>query len=196
MKSLKEYLLEAVTENPHEIARKNAMLPIEKGGLGLPETNTASDRAKAMGFDIDNIVYHGTDEKFKEFDPKTIGSNHIDSRNGGFFFTQSQRVASSYGKHVNPYLLKKDNAHIIELPTINPRFEDPNYPTKVYHNPIDVYDTKSADLLDKARYDDRDSITVKGFKNNDLRVVFKPHHIRSLDAAFDPMKKDSGDLLA
>jgi len=35
--------------NAHEIAQKNAALPVEKGGLGLPPNNTAMDRARAMG---------------------------------------------------------------------------------------------------------------------------------------------------
>lgn len=34
---------------------------VEKGGLGfLTPDNTAMDRARAMGFDVDNPVYHGT----------------------------------------------------------------------------------------------------------------------------------------
>lgn len=42
----------------HKIAQKNAALPVEKGGLGLPPNNTAMDRASAMGFDTP--VYRGT----------------------------------------------------------------------------------------------------------------------------------------
>jgi len=39
-----------------EIAKRNAALPIEQGGLGLPIKNTPMDRAKAMGFFTDNPV--------------------------------------------------------------------------------------------------------------------------------------------
>jgi hypothetical protein len=45
-------------EEAFKTAQKNAALPVEKGGLGLPKNNTALDRAKAMGFDTN--VYHGT----------------------------------------------------------------------------------------------------------------------------------------
>ncbi len=31
----------------HEIAQKNASLPVSEGGLGLPPNNTAIDRARA-----------------------------------------------------------------------------------------------------------------------------------------------------
>lgn len=44
------------------LAQQRAALPIEQGGLGLPPTNTAMDRAKAMGFDTD--VYHATPADF------------------------------------------------------------------------------------------------------------------------------------
>ena len=36
-------------EVAHEVAQKNAALPVSKGGLGLPPNNTAMDRARAMG---------------------------------------------------------------------------------------------------------------------------------------------------
>ena len=35
--------------------------------LNLPENNTATDRAKAMGFDTDNVLYHGSLKDFDEF---------------------------------------------------------------------------------------------------------------------------------
>ena len=47
-------------ELAHDLAQQRAALPIAKGGLGLPASNTAMDRAKAMGFDTD--VYHGTNQ--------------------------------------------------------------------------------------------------------------------------------------
>jgi hypothetical protein len=41
-----------------DLAQQRAALPVEQGGLGLPANNTAMDRAKAMGFDVD--AYHST----------------------------------------------------------------------------------------------------------------------------------------
>lgn len=51
-----------------ETARKNAVKM-----LGLPENNTAMDRAKALGFDVD--AFHGTTGDVRNFDPKMRGSN-------------------------------------------------------------------------------------------------------------------------
>ena len=63
-------------EKAQEIASKNA-----ETLLGLPKGNTAMDRAKAMGFDINNPVYHGTEADIKKFrDRKStrLNSSHTD----------------------------------------------------------------------------------------------------------------------
>jgi len=47
----------------HELARQNAVTM-----LGLPENNTAMDRARALGFNVDRPVYHSTKADFEGFD--------------------------------------------------------------------------------------------------------------------------------
>lgn len=64
-------------------AQKNAALPIEKGGLGLPTDNTAMDRAKAMGFDTS--LYHGRYKDYSAIDP-----------NKTFYATPDPEYASVY----------------------------------------------------------------------------------------------------
>lgn len=49
---------QAPREEALRIAQENAAKPVSEGGLGLPPDNTAMDRARAMGFDVN--VYHGT----------------------------------------------------------------------------------------------------------------------------------------
>ena len=68
------------------IAQRNAALPIEQGGLGLPANNTAMDRAAAMGFDTD--VFHGTSKDFLTFNPdKEV------------FAAELPEIANLYGKY-------------------------------------------------------------------------------------------------
>jgi hypothetical protein len=43
-------------EQAHLTAQRNAALPVNQGGLGLAPDNTAMDRARAMGFDVE--AYH------------------------------------------------------------------------------------------------------------------------------------------
>lgn len=59
-------------EQRHLIAQRNAALPVEQGGLGLPPNNTAMDRAKAMGA-VD--AYHGTSSDVMQLDPRLFGSS-------------------------------------------------------------------------------------------------------------------------
>lgn len=54
-------------ELAHELAQRNASLPVEQGGLGLHPDNTAMDRAKAMGYLTDMPMYHGTSADVDEF---------------------------------------------------------------------------------------------------------------------------------
>jgi hypothetical protein len=83
-------------ETAQETARRNATLPVSEGGLGLPATNTAMDRAKAMGFDTNKTWYHGTDAKdFNSFNPMT-------------YLSESPSEASAYGFVDN--LINKERA--------------------------------------------------------------------------------------
>ena len=80
--------------------------------LGLPPDNTAMDRARAMGFDVDNIFYHGTTKDFDAFelDPNKVGSRERDFSHlgkayegkyyfsgDGIYLTQNQEVARYFG---------------------------------------------------------------------------------------------------
>lgn len=79
-----------------EIARRNAVTM-----MGLPEGNTAADRAKVMGFDTP--AYHGTVHDVKEFDPSSRGKTTAAmSSRRGFFFASNPNVASTYANALNP----------------------------------------------------------------------------------------------
>lgn len=63
---------EAPYDEAHRIAQRNAALPVEQGGLGLPPDNTAMDRARAMGFDTDAL--HGSASGgITKFDESQLG---------------------------------------------------------------------------------------------------------------------------
>jgi hypothetical protein len=91
-----------------EIAQRNASLPIEQGGLGLPPNNTAMDRAKAMGYETP--VFHGTNADIKAFNVegkgKTSGAGAFTTTNP---VTAETYVSASGEGNILPLLLKKDN---------------------------------------------------------------------------------------
>ncbi len=92
-------------EQAHLLAQRNAALPVNHGGLGLSADNTAMDRARAMGFDVDNPVYHGTNWDFWEFNRVGEKANALGL---GHYTTPNPKKADMYGDRVMPLLTKND----------------------------------------------------------------------------------------
>ena len=167
-------------EQAHLTAQRNAALPVNQGGLGLPANNTAMDRARAMGFD-EADYYHGTRQDFNNFDVNKTGT----STDEGFFgdavySTKRPADASEYAQY--------------DLKEALPRLTDNGIvvPLKIRKN---AYQTDKAALLAhdvaKIKKDGYDSI------ENSLELAsFDPKNIRSRFAAFDPFNRESSNLLA
>lgn len=100
-------------EKAHEIAQRNAALPVEKGGLGLPPNNTAMDRARAMGFE--GGWYHGTSADINAMNVEGKGK----TSGAGAFLTNNPLVAETYvpglgqGGNIMPLMANKNN--VIEV---------------------------------------------------------------------------------
>jgi len=150
-------------EQAHLTAQRNAALPVEKGGLGLPADNTAMDRARAMGFDVDNPVYHGTGANIDAFDPKLLKETSQYMK--GVFTTDKPDIASNYGDTVYPLVQKQ------------------GYTLK----------DKRTDRASGKKPKEVDTIRDK---DKNIIVTTKPENIRSRFAAFDPMQRQSSNLLA
>jgi hypothetical protein len=85
-----------------DTAKRNAALPVEKGGLGLPKDNTAMDRAKAMGFDIETL--HGSpNPNIEAFDPMMAGGNTGNAFDNNIFATSSPESAGGYALNWKHY---------------------------------------------------------------------------------------------
>ena len=234
MKSLKAYLIEAVTEydERHRIAQRNASLPIEHGGLGLHKDNTSLDRAKAMGFDTE--AYHGTGadidgftKRFLKNDKKTYlydigihGSLKPETANMYAEYSQYPTLArnmsaglESGNQVVYPLLVKSGNT-LDATKKLPQEIED-----KILEKGDEFFKTRRRKSVQLKHIYPQDLLQelqpkmgrkpLRDFINNELGydsvkypfqgdnlVVTKPNQLRSRFAAFDPMKKDSGDLLA
>jgi hypothetical protein len=88
-------------EQAHQVAQRNAALPVEQGGLGLPPNNTAMDRAKAMGFD-DGWKHGSPNPTIKSFDP-SISIKRGDDFGPATFATKSGDNASGYSLNWQEY---------------------------------------------------------------------------------------------
>jgi hypothetical protein len=101
-------------EQAHLLAQQRAALPVNQRGLGLAPDNTAMDRARAMGFDVD--VYHGTDADISAFDMSKVGSNIVLPLNAprGIYTAKGADIASRYsqneGANVLPLMQKSKDA--------------------------------------------------------------------------------------
>ena len=191
---------ESTSEQAHKTAQKNASLPVSEGGLGLPANNTAMDRAKAMGFDVDTTYYHGTGDDIAAFDPKKaqsrdygfIGEGHYVTsvkQVGNFYAESSQRMDESkspnviplyvLGTYVGKYkeLTVSDKIDLYDQALANPRF------AKEYTKEL------KGQGYDGARVTDASGAVVD-------MVIFDPKNIRSINAAFNPQFSESSNLLS
>jgi hypothetical protein len=207
----------AVTKTDYEkafdLAQKRAALPVEEGGLGLPPTNTAMDRAKAMGFDTDKKWLHGTRSDFNEFSKtKDIGYHFGDK------WQANDRAGTGYTSNVIPVYLKNKNI----INTDDVYGSGSNF--QIYGNLRDKghisqdeidnifgtviradHDKALANLLKSKNYGGieydnmvegiRTDLRNDGAKNI-ARIVLDPSQIRSPNAAFDPFRRNEADILA
>ena len=112
----------------HDTAQRNAALPKEQGGLGLPSGNTAMDRAGAMGFDTP--AYHGTNVDLKEFIP---------SKNGrfgeGIYTTNNPLDANG---HAYKSFSMEEPSNVMPLLTQKPDLEYAGGAINVINKPADI----------------------------------------------------------
>ena len=76
-----------------DLAQQRAALPVEQGGLGLPRSNTAEQRAKAMGFDKEG--FHATGSDFRQIDPNRNAQSGYGTIGQGFYIDPSPNAAYS-----------------------------------------------------------------------------------------------------
>jgi len=233
-------------EQAHLTAQRNAALPVSQGGLGLPANNTAMDRARAMGFDVDNPVYHGTNWDVREFDLSRSGSSSGAEQYGtGVYTATNPTLASGYanprmeGANVLPLVTRMANpisdqtvkkltkAQIKKIIEQSPDLDEHlwNYGDVGYEGKNSVlnkavnqtYDYQRETMLESlhpiandffsgdpiafnnaaAKVLKKDGVIVDFPKTNEkFNIPWNSNQLRSRFAAFDPMKRESANLLA
>tara|TARA_R100000541_G_scaffold2533_1_gene9055 strand:+ start:435 stop:2024 length:1590 start_codon:yes stop_codon:yes gene_type:complete len=126
-------------------------------------------RAKEQGFDTDKKVYHGTADDFDAFDPdRSIGTQ--------FWSTTNKAEIESGDVGAQGSGVIKEMYHRIKNPA---GWEE--------------YDKFGIDELIREGYD---GLKLPHGKGDYTYVAFDPSQYRSVDAAFDPAKTSSSNLLA
>jgi len=186
----------------HDIAQKNAALPIEQGGLGLPLNNTAMDRARAMGFDTP--AYHGTTANIEQFDPAR--SSSAAAFGPGVYTTESAKDASGWlkskdGGNVIPLLINESSfLKAREMDTKTKGILENFLGRELNDGPPPLFslERRGGSVSEGAMNAGFGGVEHFGpsrtpTKNN---VILDASKIRSRFAAFDPLKKDSANILA
>jgi hypothetical protein len=225
----------------HEAAQRNAALPVEQGGLGLPPDNTAMDRARAMGFDTDSLLYHGTNADIGDFRLGMDSPGHTTGAQASesVFMTPDPANASGWAlaaqSRPDPYidslfravdnkkLPKAERAaarkalkeHMAESYVSGKTV----YPVHIRPGETTTYDMKGKSYRDVPTGKQPDALVKKSKKKGGDTVVIEnmydppvpgwggpwnatqvsvndPKNIRSRFAAFDPMKRNSSNILA
>lgn len=182
---------EAPRDEAMRIAQANAAKPVSEGGLGLPPDNTAMDRAKAMGFDVEAPLYHGTTKNIEKF----LADRPIEKDQGwygkGIYTTPDPDTASAYanwnenapGQNVIQMYARKGNVfdygegEPIKTPQESEQF------------------TKTLRDLGYQSVEVPNKFADPRFEKNYETVLLDPSQLRSSFAAFDPAKRYESDLL-
>ena len=150
-------------------------------------------RAKEIGFDTDNILYHGTAADFDEF-KLDLGGATSGSRAGslGVSSSRSPEIANEFAERAS--LGTMENSSV--LPLLHRSSKRGRLTLDGSEKNFEVAATL-ADSWDAGF----DSVLLKNYstpsgKNGDVVVVKNPSQLRSVNAAFDPAKSDSANLLA
>lgn len=188
-----------------ETARQNAVKM-----LGLPENNTAMDRARALGFTDD--VYHSSLKDVKAFEPHGKFAGHQGV--SGVSVTDSPEMASRYldryadfgwvdgvpnqpfSKNVMPLMVRKGNSleAAVSPYKSNARLGAPL--PENYRNPMidDGIDTLIVSDAISRKGAVKHSEAKNAIRGNEL-IVSNPAQLRSRFAAFDPARVNQNDLL-
>ena len=143
-------------------------------------------RAKDLGFDLDNVFYHGTASDFAELQPSTVGD-----LGGGVYVTPNPEKASGYAA-VRKFMKRQTNN------------AGPNVlPLRVKSN-LNYLDLQGSSIMpfDETRIQSLKDQGYEGIRQFDTEGnviqmnIFDPKNIRSTNAEFDPAKADSADLLS
>jgi len=196
-------------ELAHATAQKNAAEM-----LGLHPENTAMDRAKALGFNIDEPVYHGTSADIKSFNPALADTRRkTGTPTGSVVVSSNPDTASTYanmksgewikswdeGGNVIPMYLKKNKSLVVNAAEPN---YTPNWNNLLIRKYPEIETTNELAALAKDM--GKESATIKNIKDNavmssaegNTTFVFKPELLRSRFAAFDPARANENDILA
>ena len=202
-------------ELAHEVAQRNAALPVEQGGLGLPSGNTAMDRAGAMGFDTDNTFYHGTRADIPAFDMKKVKERfpesfgiHTSNRpsEASIYADDMKNYANEWNPNAKGSIPVENGANVMPLLTRNDnqlkiKTDKPTASMEADLNTWAIKDSlwekkKIGKPYNSVKIDKIDQDPANSSWDGSNFIAMNPATLRSRFAAFDPFRRHEADILA
>jgi hypothetical protein len=185
------------------------LLPFVPGAAGIKTAEKAADaldmsqaarmqRAAEQGFDVDNILYHGTTDDFESFDIDKAGKNDSGWYGKGVYLTPDTDTASAYAQYQE--FADRTGAPGANVIPVYARLKNPYYWPE---NRKAALTTEESQLIrDELMAQGYDGVIVSNkyadpkYQRNYETIAFDPTNIRSRFAAFDPAKRSSANLSA
>lgn len=174
-------------------------------------------RAKEQGFDVDNVMFHGSSKDIKAFDPDATGVFSSSDAVGNTSFTPDPSQASRYAEEGIYEVWDEDlNRGIDNAINVGGKKSAEGANVGAYLLPDDIKVINSegkshsaywmTEQQEKARREGFKGVRFEGMMDDtyynpngmptDTTKIFDPKNIRSVNAAFDPAKRESSNLLA
>ena len=175
-------------EQAHLTAQRNAALPVNQGGLGLAADNTAMDRARAMGWDVE--AYHGSPLP----DAAEAGNLKISYPEEAVFLADEPFNANAYARSARYPVKRKPQPNVIPVLTKSKNMDLYEFGGRQKDRGFEPY-------IDAAKRAEKDGVIFNDIIDEpayggNVRAILDPKNIRSRFAAFDPFNRDSSNLLA
>lgn len=204
----------------HDTAQRNAALPVEQGGLGLPANNTYIDRANAPGMFPEDAVHFsraGGDYTTLDSGKYAIAPFDAVGTHVGTPQAAMERFQNTVGYKVNdPNYINdelKGTSYPVRISNSNPLMNQNGMPFGEEdlntllrqaggHNSPDISggDRELNAKLRKKLFEDQGYTNIPYFNEVEGRgsvsQIVPPSNIRSRFAAFDPFRRHEADILA
>jgi hypothetical protein len=154
----------------------------------LMDTPSRMSRAKEQGINTEAPLYHGTNENFDEFVKPDI-NRMAERAEAGFWLTPDKAEASKYGKNLKEIYTKTDKLYPISERDLD--FIASSEPIGAWVSARKAEGYEGLKIAEKKA----DRVMETPYQAEQV-VIFDPSNMRSSDAAFDPAKTGSSNLLA
>lgn len=154
-------------------------------GMDFPMDHASRmERAKTMGFDTGNKLYHGTDRAFSAFDPKKFGEKDAGWYGRGVTTDTDPEVAEGYANYHEPeqgqnIIPTFSRGRHIDWPSANQPFGNPRESAQ------GTKDMQALGYSGSRMTNDRDLYGSTPDVGSE-QVTFDPNNVRSRFARFDP----------